>query len=253
MGFGSPSVTQSTQPNLSPIQQQYQNQALGWLGGQVGQPGPSYPGQLTAPLSPEQGQAIGQQGALGQFAAGPEATGFNTIGATAGGAYLNDPYTSGLLGASRNQFMQDVQQLRSPFQMAGQTGYSTPEQSTMNQAAAQFETGQAQLQENIYQQERQRQQDAANAGATLGMGAGQQGLAALTMPQQTQQTAMTNLYNDWLRQQQNPWMAAGMFPGLTGATGQTSTGQQGGSIFDTIGGLAGLAGPVALLKMAGMF
>jgi len=149
--------------------------------------------------------------------------------------------------------MQDVQQLRAPFQMAGQTGYSTPEQSTMNQAAAQFETGQAQLQENIYQQERARQQQAAQESAALGMGAGAQGLQALTMPQQTQQDAMTRLYNDFLRQQQNPWMAAGAMPGLTGATGQTSTGSQGGSIFDTLGGLGSLAGPVALLKMAGFF
>jgi hypothetical protein len=254
MGFSSgPSTTQS---NLSPAQQNYQSTAANFLAGQVGQPGPAYPGQHTAPLSPQQAQAIGTQGALGQAAAGPEATGFNTLGNIAGGSYLYDPNIAAMLGSeaayAQDQFDQNLNSIRAPFQMAGQVGYSSPSDQYLANQAGQFQLGLssnlAQQGEHAYQQALDRQQQAAVQSATLGGAAGQQGLAALTMPQQIQQEALNRQYQDWLRVQQNPWQAALGVPSLMGPQSQTST--QGGSIFDTLGGLAGLAGPFALLRMA---
>jgi hypothetical protein len=248
VGFSPPQ--QTTKTELSPAQQSYQNTASNFLQGQVGQNAAPYPGQLTAPLSPQQAQAIGTQGALGQQGAGTEATGLNTLANTAGGQYLFDPNMSRMLGAetafAENEFSRALPYATAPFQEAGQTGFSSPAQQYLGSQAAQFSTGlaqqEAQQQQAAYQQERDRQEQAAGQGVTFGMGAGQQGLQALAQPQQTQQAALTANLQEYLRQIQNPWAAALGLPNLAGMPqGATSTQTGGGSIFSMLGPLAQIA------------
>ena len=251
MGFGQP---QTSSPTLTPQQQNLQNVSSNFLANQVQSGGlPAYPGPLTAGLSPAQESAIGSIGAVGEVGAPTTAQGLNTLGFTAGGGYLNDPFTSNLLQANQNLFNQRVAsgEYSAPFQLAGQTGFSTPSSSYSNLAGAQFQASQAGLAENAYQTERQLQQQAAQQAVPLGLGAASTGLSALTVPQQTQQQAFTNAYNEYLRQQSGPFAAA---VGMPSITGQTTQQQFGPSPFSELfGGLASLAGPFAMLKYAGVF
>ena len=220
MGFSQP---QTTSPQYTPSQQAFQNASANFLQNQVQSGGlPAYPGPLTAGLTPGQQGIIGGQTDVAAMAPGATAQGLGTLGFTAAGGYLNDPFTANLVQQTRNQFYtQDVPQLTAPFIAAGQTGYSTPGASTLAAAGAQMETGLAAIQEQAYQTEQAAQQQAALALPALGTGVSGAALAAATMPQQTQQAAYTNAYNEYLRQQQGPWTAALGIPSLTGAGTQT--------------------------------
>lgn len=376
MGTSSPSYPQNTSYNLSPAQQNYQSTAANWLTGQIGQEGPGYGGQMTAPLTDQQAQDIGLMGAVGEGATGATQQGLNTLGAYAGGANqyaptgvdtlnayasapnpygtlgntsttalnalagapnpygttginslnalagapnpygtsginsLNafaqgagvyDPFTAGLLQSTANyatnQFQQQLPAMEGMFTAAGQgpgspmaqyltqqnAGFATGLANTLGQeaqsayqqgqsnqlqaaeqaanlyqAGLQNQTGAAAQAAGLYQSGIQNQLGAAQTGAGLyqqglqnqlgaagqsaglyqqglqnqlqaalgatgqGLSASQQGLGALTMPQQTQQTADVAAYQAWLQQQQNPWQAALGLPSLTSQVGSVS-------------------------------
>ena len=173
---------------------------------------------------------MGTIGAVGQMAAPTTAQGLSTLGTAAAGGlgqgYVQDPFTANLVAQTRNQFFNStVPQLDAPFIQAGQTGFSTPAMNTLNTAGATLETGLAGLQENAYQQALTNQLQAAQQAVPLGLGVQSTGLSALTVPQQTQQTAFTNAYNEYLRQQAGPFAAATGMPNITGQTQQTLYGQ----------------------------
>jgi hypothetical protein len=156
-----------------------------------------------------------------------------------------------MLGAetafAENEFTKSLPYATKAFQEAGQTGFSTPALGALGNAAATFSTGLsqqlAQQQQAAYQAERDRMQQAAQQGVTLGGAAGQQGLQALQQPQLTQQAALDAQLQQWLRQfVQSPWQAATGLPQLTQTPpSETITQSGGGSPFSALGPLASLA------------
>jgi hypothetical protein len=185
-------------------------------------------------------------------------TGLNTLGNMAGGGYLYDPFTAGLMKSTADYantlYQQNQQNIMSPFIQAGQTGASSPMISALNQGNAQFTTGLAntlaQQAEGAYQQGLGQMQQAAQSVVPLGLSAGTTGLTALGAPQQTEQAALSSNYQDYLRQIQQPWQAVSAVPGLLSQVQSISQPPlYGPSPFQEFtGGLSSMLGPFSMLK-----
>jgi Chaperone of endosialidase len=274
--MGSKNQTSTSQQTTTPVDPAALQNIYNQVAGAAATPFTPYTGELTAPVNQQQQQGIsGTNAAAG--AAQPaisQATGMvsgaaNPLTAQQIQNYQN-PYTQSVINATQAQFnnqnAQQQQQVKGNAAMAGALGgdRQAVAQSTLagqqQQAEAPVIAG---LEQSGYNQavstaEQQYQQNPmaaagqlANigvAGQTAALQGAQSQIGAGTLEQQTQQSADTAAYQQYLQQQGYPFQTAAFLAqyGLGAALGQGSTtsGTQtapGPNIFGQLGGL-GIAG-----------
>jgi hypothetical protein len=223
--FSSPQQ-QYTTPPLPSYVQDYLKAASTYLTGQVGAPGPAYPGPFVADITPQQGQAITDITTQEQAAQPLAGTGAGTIQDFASGAYLpggakGNPYLSGIVGTitdvtnqQMQRYLSDVRQRYSAMNLGTSSGL-LDEESRVLGAVLPAEAQQiGSVLSSAYTTGTGQELAAAGTAATLPTDLSSTLLSAGAVPQQTQQA----LYNAWLnefnRLQNQRTGAAGQGAGL---------------------------------------
>lgn len=199
--FSSPQSTYQSPP-LPDYLQNYLTKASTWLGNQVGVPGPTYPGPLTADVSPWTSAGITDISRLNAITQGMNlgGAGGGALGFLAAGGALpqNNPYLSGIVDAisgsttdQLNRYLSDVRQRYAAMGL----GTSTPlldEESRVLGAVLPAEAGQiGNVLNQAFQFGTNAQLQAAPLAAGLPLTTAQAQINAGMIPQQTQQ----NLYS----------------------------------------------------------
>lgn len=221
-----------------------------WLTGQTGQTGPGYPYAMTAGLTPSQTAAIGGAANVAGPYLSTAAPGAANVNAILGGATSpqNNPYLSGLLGGLQNQEASDIATLHSTYGAGPGVNAGLGEMQANIQAP--YAAAAANLGETAFNQDVQNRLNVLPYTTQMPSTAISELAATGGTAQQTQQTALTNAYNEWVRQQGLPYQTAQLAGPLTAQAfspiGQQTTTYP--SLFSQLAGAAGSALPYYFMR-----